>query len=333
MPGALHEPVISPDYRARVVTVLNASCLLVLPVVCESLWEGHYLLAGSFLVMIGLILLNGRRLVRGRRPLISPPVLTLLTIFVQALAVWQNGALGIWWVFPAIVFFFLVQSRRSAAVSSLLLIAVTVPIAFRTAGAPPSARLLATALLFVVVSNTFLKIIGILEARLKEQARTDPLTGAFNRRHLQDCLAEALERFARHATPSSMVMFDLDHFKKVNDELGHDAGDGVLRSVTSLVSGRLRSTDLLFRIGGEEFLILLGDTGLANAAGLAEELRGQIVSAQILPDRKVTVSMGVSEVEAGDTASSWMSRTDELLYRAKRQGRDQVVASTAMLRP
>lgn len=299
---------------------------MVVPIILENLWNGRYELSASFAVMIALILINGHRVRQGKNPWFSSPVLTAVTVFVQALAVLRNGPLGLFWLFPVIIFFFLVQTRGAAILSSTVLVAAIIPLSYLQVGVPPTVRLLATSVLTILMANTFLGVIGLLEKRLREQARTDPLTGVFNRRHLNECLAEAVERGERHATACSMVVFDLDHFKRVNDELGHDAGDRVLRVVSGLFQARLRSTDLLFRIGGEEFLLLLGDTRLQNAAGLAEELRAQIASARILEDRPVTLSMGVSELRPGEGASHWMSRTDALLYEAKNQGRNQVVA-------
>ena len=166
------------------------------------------------------------------------------------------------------------------------------------------------------------------ERRLVEQAITDPLTGAFNRRHMDFCLDSAVARRVRTGEAASVLLFDVDHFKRINDEFGHSTGDVALKRLVTLVSTRGRRLDLLFRMGGEEFVLLLPATPYAGALAVAESLREAIVAADLLQGRaRLSISIGVSELAAGQSAASWIDDADAALYRAKQGGRNRVSAS------
>ncbi len=162
-------------------------------------------------------------------------------------------------------------------------------------------------------------------------ALTDSLTGVFNRRYVSAHLPRLLDRAIDNHKPVSVLMFDIDHFKVVNDSYGHDVGDEVLKEVATRASRNLRTFDLVARLGGEEFIVILPDTDGEGAQAVAERLRQRIgdtpfrVSAPV-GEIAVTVSVGVSiGGRLGDTAEAVVKRADEALYDAKRQGRNCVV--------
>jgi diguanylate cyclase (GGDEF)-like protein len=187
-------------------------------------------------------------------------------------------------------------------------------------------RYVASMALCFVVINVMLNIVTSLQARLLEQSITDPLTGAFNRRHMDVTLAEVVERFRRTGSTASAMVIDIDHFKMINDRLGHAAGDQALKGLVELIRTRRRRLDMLFRQGGEEFLLLLPDTRIAEARRLAEALRESVAQAAILRGQAITVSIGVGETQKGDDATAWIKRVDAALYRAKEEGRNRVIA-------
>jgi diguanylate cyclase (GGDEF)-like protein len=164
------------------------------------------------------------------------------------------------------------------------------------------------------------------------RAATDPLTGLYNRRKLYRELATEMQRAQRYKTPLSVVLFDVDHFKDVNDGHGHQAGDVVLVELSRAVAARIRATDVLARWGGEEFLILTPGSDGEMASQLARNLGDAIRALVIGKVAEVTCSFGVAEFEQADTAETIIARADEALYRAKIGGRDRVeLASTAVL--
>ncbi len=166
------------------------------------------------------------------------------------------------------------------------------------------------------------------EERLRALSDSDALTGLANRRKLLKRLEEEISLSNRHATPLSLMMIDLDHFKTINDTWGHLCGDDVLRELADCCQSLLREEDLLARLGGEEFALLLPLTSKRNAAQLAERLRRAIAEHDFgaLGVGRITVSIGVTEHRVGDARDNLMQRADASLYRAKHLGRDRVVA-------
>ena len=167
------------------------------------------------------------------------------------------------------------------------------------------------------------------EDRLRELATHDALTGAFNRRHIEEVVKREFERADRYGRPLTVAMLDADHFKRVNDSYGHQVGDDVLRELADRCRRTLRSNDVLGRYGGEEFVIVFPETGLDEARVVAERLRGAIAERPVstgdlsLP---VTVSIGLATSSRGQTPDSLLARADAALYAAKRGGRNLVHA-------
>ncbi len=167
-----------------------------------------------------------------------------------------------------------------------------------------------------------------IEEEAFRDAVTDPLTGVPNRRWLFEQAGPVLAHARRHATPLSLLMLDVDHFKKVNDRYGHAAGDDVLSAVGGLLQDSKRQDDLLGRYGGEEFVLVLQGASLANARSLADRFRSRVSALPIETGKgavRITVSIGVAELRVDDTMESLLKRADEALYRAKEEGRDRVV--------
>jgi diguanylate cyclase (GGDEF)-like protein len=155
------------------------------------------------------------------------------------------------------------------------------------------------------------------------EARTDPLTGVNNRRGLDDVLSSQLGLTSRYGSVFSLALFDIDHFKQVNDREGHLYGDRVLQELGRLLDSCVRETDIVGRYGGEEFLVVMPQTDLAGAGRFAERMRRE-VAARL----GVTVSGGLAAARAGDTADSIIARADRALYAAKRAGRNQLYCHT-----
>jgi len=155
----------------------------------------------------------------------------------------------------------------------------------------------------------------------------DGLTGVCNRKQLDQLLSADILHAERHRRPLSVMMMDIDHFKRINDTHGHLAGDTVLRSLASLLQKRLRSHDRLGRYGGEEFCLILPETSLTSAQQLAEELRAMIEHSEFSADEqiiRVTLSIGVAAYHSGMSMTAMYQRADEQLYAAKHGGRNQV---------
>jgi diguanylate cyclase (GGDEF)-like protein len=166
---------------------------------------------------------------------------------------------------------------------------------------------------------------------LEQLSITDELTGLANRRHLFDQLAHEIQRSRRYDTPLSVILIDIDHFKRINDTWGHSAGDAVLRTAAGVFRASSRETDVVARYGGEEFALLLPETALDGALTRAEALRAQVATTDTTLTNdgalRITVSLGVAALCPGENAEELMQRTDAALYVAKRKGRNRVEAA------
>lgn len=181
-----------------------------------------------------------------------------------------------------------------------------------------------------VIALTILVVtyaVNLFHARLEAMATTDALTGIGNRSAVDLSLHHALKRFARDGNPFSVILLDIDNFKRVNDTLGHLEGDRVIRAIAQLVRDTVRESDILCRWGGEELIVLANDCALDSAAMMAEKIRAAIEAARFtnLPDGSaVTASAGVTAMLAADDADTIIGRADGALFRAKQEGRNCV---------
>ncbi len=159
---------------------------------------------------------------------------------------------------------------------------------------------------------------------LEHLARTDKLTGAWNRRRLEETVIGEMERQKRYGQPLSLLILDIDFFKKINDTHGHAIGDQVLAGLARMLQFSIRASDALARWGGEEFVLMCPGTALQTMTMLAERLREKVARTAFPEVGNVTVSMGIAEYLPGETWEHWFSRADAALYRAKASGRNQV---------
>lgn len=171
------------------------------------------------------------------------------------------------------------------------------------------------------------------KAELQRLAAADPLTGLLNRRVFIESLSEELQRARRYGHPLSLILLDIDRFKTINDTFGHQIGDETLKAIAHTLAKTARSVDRTGRIGGEEFALVLPETGVLDAAQFAERLRDRIAACTVLADGQkiaVTASLGVAGLSnAEETCESILGRADRAMYHAKDAGRDRVVLAQA----
>ena len=163
---------------------------------------------------------------------------------------------------------------------------------------------------------------------------TDPMTGLGNRRYFDRAVAPLFDQLADQGTPFSIVVFDVDRFKRVNDILGHDMGDIVLKEVAARLASNMRGIDVVSRYGGEEFAVILPNTNQAGALKVAENLLKEVSARQLTtgasskPIGRITMSIGLALYSDNETLESFIDRADQCMYDAKRSGRNQVKAQT-----
>lgn len=316
---------IMPIYREGAFRYISLSIALVLtPFLLLNLINGRWLLAIVESVFFFIILLHCWRLFRYNKPIISPAVLVGLAALLICGSFFYNRSTNIYWAPSIIIAFHFILERRSALLFNIVFFCVLIPITFLLLAADHAVIFLLSLLLTSISAIIFSDIVYRQEQKLQLAAISDPLTGAFNRRHMMNSLERAIASRERYQTPCAAILFDIDFFKNVNDTRGHAEGDRALKIISTAIKQRLRKTDTLFRYGGEEFLILLTESNAVQAQKLAEEFCSLIRNTSIFPDQTITISCGVSEIVKHDGTQSVIIRCDNALYRAKSNGRDRV---------
>ena len=299
----------------------------VTPLVMVQWRQDHILLASMLmlfclnaLAVIVVLKLTGRYFLHGR---LFPILAVLCAVYSTAI----NGHAGLYWAYPAAAALFFLLSMREAAVSNIVFLICMAVVSFIKFPEPDFWRITFSLGLTCVFVMVFAWLVGRLQGELTRLATTDPLTGCLNRSQLADVLNAQIQMRERYERVCSLILIDLDYFKLINDQWGHLAGDQVLQEFPKRLRKRLRESDQLFRIGGEEFMLVLPETRQKDADQLARELLTSISATPFGEGVKVTASASVAEVGKGETWSVWLNRADQALYLAKDLGRNQVVSA------
>ncbi|MEO6365849.1 MAG: GGDEF domain-containing protein [Luteimonas sp.] len=317
---------IRTDFRFAILVLFSAVTVVgVTPFAVYRFAHGETMAGVADMLIVLLLTSSGLYVWHGgnvdRAALFTAAAYTLGCVAIAHLV----GLPGTLWMYPVLLANFLLIDRRLAIVMAALGIAAIVlnPGIF-TDGTQRISFLVTS-----VVVSTFAFIFAYRTDTQRKQLETlawhDPLTGIYNRRAMDRELAIAIETFRRHKTPYCLAIVDLDHFKRINDAYGHEAGDRVLIDFVRHVAESTRKADRFFRLGGEEFVLLLPGAEAGSLHIICENLRAHIAAKLRYDKESITVSIGAAALEAGEDAASWLVRADEALYQAKHQGRNQLV--------
>lgn len=278
------------------------------------------LLAVSFIAVD-----NALAIYRKTKSLIPIEFMVIPQIIGMNYIIYWAGFQTSYWSFQTILLFYLLYSSYFANISSIILIIST------TISISHFGDIGLTVRYFTSLTATFgamivlIRILEDLHSRLVAETITDPLTGVYNRRHLNTVLSETIARKQRHNSKASILLFDLDHFKKINDSLGHAKGDEILKSFAALIQKNKRIYDTFFRLGGEEFLLLLMEASEKEALSFGSKIQRMMPENFSNTDVSITVTIGVSEVKDSDTIDSWVNSADAALYYGKKSGRNRII--------
>jgi diguanylate cyclase (GGDEF)-like protein len=301
----------------------SVAILGVLPFTVIRLLNGDWMMA----VVDGLIVAGfaflGFSVLRPRRVRFASVAIAVLCVVGVLTTVYIRGEAQIFWAYPALLaVFYLVKPGEAVVIATVTIIALVpavVPVM--------DAIRLTTVFVTLIATSSFACAFAYLTRGQRDQllvlARMDPLTSVGNRRALDEKLAEVCAAQTRVNTPSSLIILDIDNFKGFNDEFGHAAGDRILVRLTEIIDLRIRVTDSLYRIGGEEFVVVLEGQDKEKGRRLAEQLRTLVEANELAPAGSVTISLGVAQLGAGEAPAQWLKRADVALYDSKRAGRNQ----------
>lgn len=302
----------------------------VAPLVMVQWRQGNTLLA-SLLVLFCLNAVTVMAFLRFRRRyFLKGRLFPVLAVVCAVYSTAINGHAGLYWAYPAAAALFFLLPLREATASNIVFVTSMSVVSFIRFPEADFWRItfsLGLTCLFVMI---FAWLVGRLQTELTRLATTDPLTGCLNRSQLADILNGQIQMRERYERVSSLILLDLDYFKTINDRWGHMAGDKVLQELPARLRKRLRENDRLFRIGGEEFMLVLPETRQKDADKLARELLTSISARPFVEGIQITASASVAEVGKGETWSVWLNRADQALYEAKALGRNQVVNASRL---
>jgi diguanylate cyclase (GGDEF)-like protein len=317
------------DQRDRIVLIMSAlSAVLLLPFTFNHFVAGRVLLGTLILAAQAMMAVNAWSLRAGRAPVVPFWVMVLGFMVAVCESIHRLGLAGTYWAFPTVLVSHFMLSRRLALLLSMVMLLGSTALVWQGLGLPVAVRFGATLALTLIMVNVVLNVLGDLQRALVQQTLTDPLTGAYNRRHLAQQLALLARPDAAALGMNALLAIDIDHFKSINDRHGHAAGDAALVAMVAALSARKRQSDMLFRTGGEEFVLLLPRTSTSDARQVAEALRQRIADSVLLPGHPITVSIGVGVQQAHHSADDWLDAADRALYQAKHNGRNRVEVST-----
>jgi diguanylate cyclase (GGDEF)-like protein len=304
--------------------ILLLLAVILLPIVAHSVYLADYVPAAGALSLLGILMMNILLLSMNQEAFLSPALVLLLSISLVMLSIYYGQNYSLYLLYPLLVALPVLLKTRWAVLLGVLSGLLVSPLVFTQYDHTTAVVIGISMGLTWLVSAWLVFAVTEQSRRLKNMAITDPLTGAYNRRYLELQAEKGLELWRRYQRPASLLLIDIDNFKRINDKLGHAVGDTALKSLVELISSQIRSVDTLCRFGGEEFVVLLSETSIAAGEIVANKLRCAVQSEKILPVGNMTISVGIADVGGADHLDHWLNLADAALYLAKRNGRNRV---------
>lgn len=319
---------LKTDFRLSIITLMGVSAVLgITPFAIMRFLQGN-LVAGTVDVLIMLCIACGMAYAWITGDTRRCGVAMAIVICAGSVAAAVVGKVGYFWLYPCLMASFFLVRSSGAVIMNLITIAAAMLIqSDGFLSAQHMWSFFATAVMTSVCAYVFAFRNDYHRERLEQLAIIDPLTGVKNRRAMDEELNLAAFHAERTGLPYALVMLDIDHFKKVNDEYGHGVGDLVLIDLVTLVQQCTRKSDQLFRYGGEEFVLLLPGVDVTGLAAVMNNLQHILRKKVRHPGGGISASFGVALLKDGESVESWLERADSALYAAKQAGRDRVVFS------
>ncbi|MFN3843369.1 MAG: GGDEF domain-containing protein [Rehaibacterium terrae] len=317
------------DFHLTIITLFGLIAVIaIVPFGAYRFLRGQWLAGVVDTALVGVIATTVVLAWRSGHTRLAGIVIALINSTGCALIAHLLGHVGMMWAYVVLLSNFLLTTQRLAFLINVGLIAVLLlqPELFLDPGECWS--FLATAGLVSLFALIYAHRAESQHRQLEALATHDPLTGLPNRRLMEIELAEAQRRRRTEARPAALLVLDLDHFKRVNDQLGHEAGDQVLRDFAALVQSVLRKRDRLYRFGGEEFVLLLPGTDAEGLRAASQKLLQCVRDGLRCALAPVTVSMGGASLLPDEPWMDCLARADAAMYLAKQQGRDRCVIAT-----
>ncbi len=242
-------------------------------------------------------------------------------------AIPNQGIIGVLWSFPALVCAYYFLPEKQAWVVNVVTLSLCTYLAFETFEQGLAIRVFATLSLISAFTAVSIRLIYKQQILLHHLAITDSLTGLYNRNALKTVIDDVIENQHKLDEHCHLMTLDVDHFKHINDQYGHDTGDTMLKKVAHKIRDLVDQHGVVFRHGGEEFIAVIEQESWQNTKKLAEKIRVAIETIEVIPGRRTTISIGLSKLKPKMSRTDWIRESDRNLLMAKDQGRNQIIAS------
>jgi diguanylate cyclase (GGDEF)-like protein len=318
------------DFRFAVITLFGVIAIVgITPFAVFRFLRGEWLAGWVDTGIVVSIALAVAHVWRGGSLRAASLAVVIATTFGCLWVALLLGLPGLLWMYPVLISHYLLLDRRMAVVVSVAAVGFLLLHGGPFESGLQRGMFLVSAGVVALFAYVFAQRTDRQRAQLEALAHQDPLTQAANRRALDREMEIAVASQHRGQSGHGLLLLDLDHFKRVNDDFGHEAGDAVLIEFVQIIQRSSRANDRLFRAGGEEFVVLVTGSSPADLAACAENLRAQVAEQLRAGGRPITVSIGGALLAAGESRQDWMARADAAMYRAKDAGRNRVEITQA----
>ena len=321
---AFKDNSLNQVYSHNLMILGWVAVIFLLPFAINNIFHDRYITAALMFFIVFIAAINSISLNYKEKPLVPPWFFYLLIIATLVFAIFKLGYVATYWSYPLAFIIFYVQPLSHARVMAFIMASLLIGSAFYLFEIELVSRFSLTLVMLMIFCDVFVRVFMTMESKLSELVIRDPLTNAYNRRHMSTCLETTIEETLRDFGPACLVVLDVDYFKKINDEYGHSTGDAALVNLVDLLHKRKRKLDYVFRTGGEEFALLLRNTSLSQAIQFSKSLCKSVEKTNLLDEVAVTISLGVAEYNLEESSDTWLKRADENLYAAKDKGRNCV---------
>ena len=329
----------SDDNRLnRIFTILNTSLILGIFIFSFFFFLNYFIIYKTNIAYLNIVsailllfLLLDLRINKAIDRVTNVSIIILFTYFIYFLYINKNDQFGLVWAHFFPLFSLVLLGVKKGSIVSFIYFSVIFSLAYMGIGIWENGEWSTISFLRLLISSLVLfTIIVILEVALENSyqkleflSNIDPLTKLYNRRKINQILEKEIYQAKRYKTKLSVILFDIDDFKKINDSLGHEKGDNVLKTLSKTVNTQLRDTDSIARWGGEEFLIVTPMVGIQESSMIAEKLRLSIESIKCKNNIQLSCSFGISELDyQKDSIESFIKRADLAMYNAKANGKN-----------
>jgi len=320
----LFKPHRTPQSKMLLALSLGTAFGILPFTIYRAVQNDWYVAFLDLIVVIGMSIIFGY-VYKTNNVKLASLVLILVALSANVLSFYMKGISQVYWIYPAMLSAYYIMSPKKGLLINFVMLSFYIPKLIFSLEIVNVSTILATIIITNMIAYVFASGLRNQEVKLKKLASEDYLTGTGNRRALSEKLELLNKSLKNHDKTATIVLLDLDHFKKVNDIHGHMKGDEVLIRLAELLKCFYQNNENIFRYGGEEFLILCPGTSVEQGFNQAQKIRQIVKENIVIENNEQTISLGVAEYIKEESNDEWIRRVDLALYQAKNEGRDRVI--------